>query len=139
MTAPTKTLAHEGTWPVTLVDKDNGTKETYYIEAGVYTETGFAMLMLCEFDEEKNELNVDMHVTTNVPGAFMLNPDADIIVNHNLSDDLYDALIETGLIEENNYTQVRSGMVMMPIHELTEEGFKWFASRPLVKEHHGLD
>lgn len=123
----------EGTWPITMKD-ENGNDMVAFIDAGVYEYGGAAALFIRSFNEEYGDFELYEYITTNVPGSFLMNPETDVIVNHNMPDDAVQAVIDAGVIEENPYTQVRSGFVRMPVHAMTDKAREWFYSRPFVQE-----
>lgn len=123
----------EGTWPINIKDID-GNDMTAFIDAAVYAYGGAAALAIYTYSEEFKDFELYSYITTNVPGSFLMNPDTDVIVNHNLDKDTVQAVIDSGIIEEDNYTQVRSGFVLMPVHEMTDKAREWFYSRPEVQD-----
>lgn len=69
-------------------------------------------------------------VTVNPPAGeplFLLNPDTDIIVSHNIANTEVEAmLIDAGIIEAEPYTQVRTGMALNYVHAMTDKAIACF-------------
>lgn len=72
--------------------------------------------------------DVIAEVTAVISGpVFMLNPEFDVIVSDKCPDEVYDLLLDSGLIEEGAYTQARRypGAELSMIHSLTDDGYVW--------------
>ena len=69
-------------------------------------------------------------ITVNPPASdplFLLNPDTDIIVSHNIAGtEVETLLVDAGIIEAEPYTQVRTGMAMNYVHAMTDEAAAFF-------------
>ena len=69
-------------------------------------------------------------VTVNPPAndpLFLLNPDTDIIVSHNIAGtEVETLLVDAGIIEAEPYTQVRTGMAMNYVHAMTDDAVAFF-------------
>lgn len=95
---------------------------TLTLEAARYSDNGALALVLVV--ESTGELYNS--VTVNIPGTLMFDPEYDVILDtNNNSAELLQLVIDTGLVEEDNYTQNRSGFCVYPVHSLTEKGIAW--------------
>lgn len=101
---------------------------TYHarLVASRYMHGGGAFVGVETWSDEFNAYEPWTDFSCNVEDAFLMDPEYDIIVNHNASEELTEAVIASGFIEPDNYTQVRSGFVLMPVHEMTDKGREWF-------------
>ena len=96
--------------------------ETLILEAARYGDNGALALVLVV--ESTGELYNS--VTVNIPGTIMFDPEYDVILDTNNNPaELLQLVIDTGLVEEDNYTQNRSGFCVYPVHSLTEKGITW--------------
>lgn len=68
-------------------------------------------------------------VTVNPPAGqplFLLNPDTDLIISHNMvGTPIPEMLAAAGIIHNQPYTQVRTGMALNPVYALTDEMIAW--------------
>lgn len=123
MTAPTdSTTTSDWTFTFDFL----GTSYNARLVASKYRSNGRAYIGVETWNDDFNAYESWTDFSCNVDPAFMMDPDHDIIVNHNCDSGLVDAVIATGLIEEDSYTQVRSGYVLMPVHAMTDMGREWF-------------
>ena len=86
-------------------------------------------------DEDNNPtagLEILDILTVNPPAnpLFLINPDTDIVISHNTTDtafgrEMLGLLIAGGIIEDAPYTQVRTGMAINPVFQMTETFRDW--------------
>lgn len=108
MTTEKTTITHNG--------------ETLTLEAARYSDNGSLALVLVV--ESTGELYNS--ITVNIPGTLMFDPEYDVILDTNNNPaELLQLVIDTGLVEDSNYTQNRSGFCVYPVHSLTEKGIAW--------------
>lgn len=77
--------------------------------------------------------DVVAEVTTPIDGPlFLADYDYDVIVSDKCSDEVYDLLLDSGLIAPCPYTQARRypGADLSQIHSLTETGYEWITNTP---------
>ena len=130
MTAPTNSTTADWTFEFDFL----GVHYNARLTAGRYLHGGGAYIAVETWDEQEQEYQRWTDFSCNVAGAFTADPDYDIIVNHNCDGDLVRAVIDTGLIEPESYTQVRSGYVVMPVHAMTDKARAWFDAQPEVQD-----
>lgn len=98
---------------------------------GQYASTGFTSLIF----EESGEDGGVLPVTVNVPGAFIPNDECIIVNEYGIDTGSVAELIRLGWIEPERVTQVRTGMVVVPVHKLTDTAL---AIRDAQFRQHGI-
>lgn len=97
-----------------------------YLVPARYAEGMTPAVRICFIDKDGGYEDLWDYLSCNVVDAFLEDEDRDIIINHNISQEVLDAVIDSGFIESDPYTHVRSGYVTMGVHRMTDEGLKWF-------------
>lgn len=63
---------------------------------------------------------------SNADTLFLLDEEHDVVFSHNTGGEIISLLAESGLVEPERYTQIRTGMAINPVHAMTEKGIEWY-------------
>lgn len=120
----------------------NGVTSRFLLDVGRYAHAPnvTSLALLAPALDEDNNPTADLELldilTVNPPASplFLLDPDTDIVISHNLVGTVFGRetlglLIDAGLIEDAPYTQVRTGMVINPVFAMTDTFRDWVVAQ----------
>ena len=116
----------------------NGITSRFMLDVGRYVHAPnvTSLTLLAPVLDEDNNPTAGLEIldilTVNPPAnpLFLINPDTDIVISHNTTDtafgrEMLGLLIAGGIIEDAPYTQVRTGMAINPVFQMTETFRDW--------------
>lgn len=97
-----------------------------FLVAGRYANNERPAITIMYYDED-DQCDVPWASLTENDAFVMLEDDErDLVINHNLSNEVLNAVIDSGFIEEEPYTMATLGMATTGVHRMTDAGLAWF-------------
>lgn len=118
-------------YEVSFRDKTFTVKQRRYAQPYMGGSLNALALVLVDPDSEEVYGNASVFIMD----AFLEDPDYDVAIDiNNMTDSIVSALSDAHVIEEEPYTEVRSGFVLYPIFKLTDEFKTWVQDNEDINE-----